>query len=483
MDEVLEATAGRLIRGDGDQRISGVSTDSRSIRSGELFVALVGDRFDGHDFVGQALERGACGAAVEVARHRIPAAADEKLYKGRLIIGVADTLEALGAIAAFHRRRFSIPVVGITGSNGKTTTKEMAAAILSIRHRVHRNSGNLNNQIGLPLTVLALSGDHDLAIFEMGINRPDELPRLCATARPQIGIVTNIGAAHLEGLGNLDGVARAKSELVRALPADGVALLNADDAYLPFLKERAAGRVVTFGFRAGSDMRIAAFHQNPDGIQLTLQANSAAWGLVKIGTSLSAAPKTVELEMGASIMGRHNALNAAAAALLAWTMGLDLETIREGLSQFQPVAMRTQRLDWNGATFFVDAYNANPTSMAAALDALAAWPCAGKRIALLGEMLELGAASEAEHAAVGKLAATRGVVRLIAAGQMARVVGNAAREAGIPSADVFEAADLDAAAARLKQWLRPGDVVLMKGSRGARIETVLEILGIREERH
>ena len=247
--EVLSATGGRLIRGNPTQGISGLATDSRTIRPGELFVAIKGERFDGHKFIYDAMNRGGIGAVVNVSGHLMPETSEEEeLLRNRILIGVSDTLTAFQEMARFHRERWSLPVVAITGSNGKTTTKEMAAAILSERYVTMKSEGNINNQIGVPMTLLKLTAGDQAAVLEMGISRPGELRRLCDLARPQVGLITNIGPTHLEMLGSIQEVASAKSELLEILhPDHGVAILNRDDSFYSFLRARTQAPVVTFG--------------------------------------------------------------------------------------------------------------------------------------------------------------------------------------------------------------------------------------------
>ena len=476
VEEVLEATSGRLIRGDSQQRISGVSIDSRTLNAGDLFIAIKGDRFDGHDFLTLALDRGACGVMIDVARHRIPSPGEEGLWRGRLVIGVGDTLVALQQLAAYHRRRFKIPIAAITGSNGKTTTKEMAATIIARVLRLHRNTGNLNNHIGVPLTLLGLRPGHQAALLELGINRPGEMARLCEIARPGIGLITNIGASHLEGLGSVDGVAREKSELVAALPPDGVAILNGDDDPFSFLRGRAPCRVVSFGFGAACDVRIAAWRPQGERQTVQLELRYRDRGLIPPPRG-AAVDGVAVIDVALSVPGRHNAMNAAAAAAVAAVLGVDPDAIRAGLAEFVPVAMRSQVMRWRDVAILFDAYNANPASMRAALTALGDWPRAGRRVAVLGDMLELGEASEAEHRALGRELARGAIDLLVTVGPQAALAADEARDRGLARAAITVCRDPEEAAAALKRITHGGDVVLIKGSRGMRLEKLLDGLG------
>jgi len=395
--EILSATGGRLMRGDPSRVVSGISINSRTIQAGDLFIAIKGERFDGHQFIYEALERGASGVLVSVSSHRIPRTTEEEtLLRDKILIGVTDTLAALQGLSRLHRLRWVLPVVAVTGSNGKTTTKEMAAEILAGRYVTLKNEGNLNNQIGVPLTLFRLTSAHQAAVLEAGISRPGELKRLCEIALPQVGVITNIGPAHLETLGTLDAVAAAKAELIEALsPSEGVAVLNRDDPYYPLLRSRAPGRVVTFGTDPDADIHMDAIRESGSRVKMTLDCRSSVFGIApyldKSRRASRRAPATerTRVEIDLPAIGRHNAMNAAAAAAAAWVLGCDLEDIRRGLENYRPIAMRLEWTEWEGRTILNDAYNANPASMLAALETLKNFQTQGRRIAVVGDMLEL----------------------------------------------------------------------------------------------
>jgi len=450
--EVLaQATGGRWIDAPPGE-ISGVSTDTRAIAPGNLFVALRGERFDGHDFLPEAAARGARAAVVERAQGPTPGPLP------RLV--VEDTLRALGATARFHRRRFSIPVVGVTGSNGKTTTREMIAAILATMGPVLRNEGNLNNEVGVPLTLFQLSGGHRFAVIEMGMNHPGEIARLAAIAEPKVGVVTLAAPAHLEGLGTIEAVADAKAELYEGLPEDGIAVANADDPRL--LKRALASGRRLLTFTAGPERRgdvavLETVSRGTDGLRAVLGIGNRA----------------VPVHMPA-LVGAHNALNAAAAAATAVALGATDREIARGLYEVRPVGRRL-RLETlpSGLCLLDDCYNANPASMSAALRTLSDLAEGREKAAVLGDMLELGTFEGEAHRALGEEAARAGLRRLAAFGPRSRLTAQAAREAGL---DAFHTEDIDELAGWVKAALVPSAVLLVKGSRGMKLERLVEAL-------
>ena len=478
--EIASATGGRLLRGEPSTVVSGVSIDSRTIRPGELFVAIKGDRFDGHEYIYDALRRGACGAVVDVARYRMPdTAAEEALLRGRILVGVTDTISGLQGLARFHRERWGGSMTAVTGSNGKTTTKEMAASILSRRYSLLRTEGNLNNHIGVPLTLLRLAPGHQAALIEMGISRAGELRRLAETARPQVGLITNIGATHLEMLGTVEGVAEAKAELMDALPADGMAILNRDDPFYGFLRARSKGTTATFGAGPDSDVRLTAVQEGEAGLTADLVLRPDLFGAGRPRMRIDrAVDSPVSIRAGLSVFGRHNAINAAAAAAVGWVMGCDAETIRQGLEAFRPVAMRSEMIPWEERMILNDAYNANPASMRAALDTLSRLP-GGRRVAVLGDMRELGESEAQAHREVGEAAAACGIAYLIAMGSNAGRIAEGAVAGRMSPDRVAVCRDPEEAAKALRRETGPGDVILLKGSRGMKMERILEALGVR----
>ena len=463
MRMILSATKGRLAGGPAPEALHGVSTDTRTITPGALFVALRGESFDGHSFVGQAFSRGA-GAAL-VAR--------EVEAAGPLIV-VADTLIALGALAKAHRlaRRSpseggaaqAVTVLAITGSTGKTTTKEMIASILAQGWRTAKTPGNFNNEIGVPLALLGLESSHRAAVIELAMRGRGQIAYLADMARPQIGVITNIGFSHLELLGSREAIAETKAELLQALPADGAAVLNADNEFFPFLKARSPARVISIGQHPDADVRVGDVVIGEDGgVSARLKG---WWG---------------EEQVHLRAAGRHQALNAAAAAAAAMAAGAQPEWIAPGLQAFETADMRGEIVKAPGGyTVIADCYNAAPDSMRVALELLADLP-GRRKWAVLGDMKELGAMTEDWHREVGAMAAASGIAGLITVGELGRLIAEGARGAGPPTCAApplhVEAAGGNAsAAAAIRKRLEPGDVVLVKGSRAMKMEEIVAAL-------
>jgi len=453
-DELAAATGGRWLE-PPPPALAGVATDTRAPAPGALFVALRGERFDAHAFLPAAAQAGAAAAVVS----------DDDAPSGGLPrLLVADTLAALGAVARHHRRRFDLPVVAVTGSNGKTTTREMVAAILATRGPVLKTEGNLNNEVGVPLTLLGLGPGHQAAVIEMGMSHPGEIARLAAIALPQVGLVTNAAPAHLEGLGTVDGVADAKAELYQGLPEGGVAIANADDPRMLRRALASGRRVLTFAM-AGS--------QRGDVVVLEVLGQDAAGLRFVLGVGQR------ELAVALPLVGVHNAANAAAAACAAVALGCTDREIVRGLAEVRPVGrrLRLERLP-GGALLVDDCYNANPLSMTAALATLQAMARAegGRALAVLGDMLELGPGEAALHREVGEAAGRAGLDRLWAFGPRAAALAEGARRAGRPAEAITHSEDLEALAAQVRATLAPRDVLLVKASRGMRLERLVEAL-------
>ncbi|HEX9113086.1 MAG TPA: UDP-N-acetylmuramoyl-tripeptide--D-alanyl-D-alanine ligase [Nitrospirota bacterium] len=448
-NKLIEEILGSVERAE----ITGMSIDSRTIKSGELFVALKGDRFDGHDFVPDVVRRGAWGALVDRAALESRFASFSGLKN---ILPVEDTLHALQEMSRRHRRKFPIPVVGITGSNGKTTTKEMLAGILKQSGPVLKNEGNLNNHIGVPLTLMKLNKSHRAAAVEMGMSAPGEIDLLSRLVHPTVGVITNIGPAHLEFFGTIEKVAEAKGELLGNLASDAAAVLNADDPFLGAFRNKFSGRVLTFGIKSRADVSASKLGHGADHADFTLSAGGGS----------------VVIRLRAP--GTHNIYNALAAAAAAVAAGMPLDVVRQGLNDFAPVAMRSEIKEIRGRTVLADYYNANPASMEAAISTLASLSAGRKSFAVLGDMLELGDAGREAHRAVGATAARAGVHSVITIGALAKHIGEGAIEAGMPKERVVEAPTHAEAAELLKKLSRPGDVVLIKGSRGMKMEKILE---------
>jgi UDP-N-acetylmuramoyl-tripeptide--D-alanyl-D-alanine ligase len=449
-DDLVGATGGRLLAR-SRRSVLGGAVDSRAVEPGNLFVALPGERTDGHAFVGAALRAGA--AAVIVARP--PDSADLAGHDATVVL-VDDPLRALHAVATAWRGRFDPLVIGITGSIAKTSTKEAIAAVLGAAMPTLKNEGNLNNEIGLPLTVLRLRSGHRAAVLEMGMYVGGEIRELAAIGRPEIGVVTAVQPVHLSRIGTIEAVERAKGELVEALPDDGVAILNADDERVRRMASRTAARSLTYGFADDADVRgerIAS--RGADGMSFD------------VVTAAGRRPVTIP---GLGRLAVHNALAGAAAGLAA---GLPIEAIGAALGGGWSAPHRGQLVRAGGVTIVDDSYNASPGSVIAALELLGGMP--GRRIAVLGAMLELGDEHDAGHERVGQEAA--GVVdRLVVVGTDAEGIARGARAGGLAGASIETVANREAARERLIPMLQPGDVVLVKASRGIALDVLVDEL-------
>ena len=449
--DILQATRGVLVRGTADLLFRGMTTDSRVISEGNLFIALHGERFDGHDYLDEAVKRGAAGLLI----HR-----DDGRDRGIPVILVDDTLTALGGLARAWHRRFPVPVLAITGSSGKTTTKEMVAAILAQKKKVLKTLGNYNNLIGLPLTLLGLSGDHEMAILEMGTNRPGEIGRLAEIAEPRIAVVTNIGPAHLEGFGSLVGVAKEKGTIFRYISPGGTAVINLDDPFCRAFEIDGATRRVTFGFDNAADVSAA-------------DVQFAGVGGVVFTLKIKDASRIVHLP----VTGRHNIANALAAAASAWAACAEIDEIRHGLEAFPPVAGRMEIIPLrNGAFVINDAYNANPASVGEALETLRTLRGSGQGIAILGDMLELGEEAEARHRDIGGLLTDTGVTWVYLRGRLSRATAAGALNRGMAEGRITRFEDPSEIMEALRTRIMAGDWVLIKGSRGTKMEQVLDAL-------
>lgn len=430
---------------DPETLLTSYSFDTRSLQPGALFFALQGPEQDGHDHVATAFERGALAAVVERSVDH-PGA--------QLIVG--DTLLALQQLARAARERWgnvaARRVVGITGSAGKTTTKEAIAAILSTSLRVGKTSGNFNNHIGVPLSILELPEDAAVAVLEIGMNHPGEIRDLAAIARPHIGVVTNIGTAHIESFDSIDAIAIAKRELIEALPADGIAILNSDDARVRAFAATHPGRSILYGTSEGSEVRATGIDWHADGCDFTLE------GVGRYHCPLAA---------------RGGLMTALAALATARAFDLDLAGLKDAVAALQPPKMRLQRIERNGMLIWDDCYNSNPEAACMMLDLLAVTP-ASRRIAVLGEMRELGTWSEELHREVGRHAVQCEVSVLVGIRGAARHLVDAARDAGLSADAAYFFDEPQAAGQLLKTLARPGDSILFKGSRGTRVELALE---------
>ena len=445
---IAGACAGELLRGSPAVSILRVCTDSRKTQPGDVFFALRGDRFDGHDFLSDVSRR---ASAVVVSRGR--ALGNVGVCP---VVEVDDTRLALGRLAAEYRKDFSPPVIAVGGSNGKTTTKELIAAVLRQKLVTLWSEASFNNNIGVPLTLLHLQRTHQVAVLEAGTNHPGELEPLLRMIRPRYGVLTSIGREHLEFFGDLEGVAREEGWLAELLPAAGKLFINGDTAWTNGVIGRASAAVVRVGLAASNDWRASAIRLSRQGMTFHVEGpNPEFTGDYRI-----------------QLLGRHQAINALFAVALGAEFGLSRGEVERGLTQCQPARMRLQLWESNGVRILDDAYNANADSMLTALETLQALPCKGRRVAVLGDMAELGAHSEAAHEEVGRRAAELGIAQLFAVGKMAPTLARGARSAGLNR--VLEFADVEAAAAAVRQFVREGDVLLLKASRASRLERIAD---------
>ncbi|MBP2662367.1 MAG: murF [Firmicutes bacterium] len=447
LTEVLKATGGRLINAGGNKLFQGVSTDTRSIQDGNLFVALVGEHFDGNEFAAQAVANGATGLIVSKA---------VVVPEHVTVIQVINTLTALQELARFHRQRYHIPVIAVTGSNGKTTTKDMLAAVLSSRFKVLKTEANFNNEIGLSLTLLKLDASHEVAVVEMGMRAIGEIRGLTKIALPTVGVVTNVGETHMEILGSIENITAAKAELVEAIGHDDVVILNADDQHVRDMQLKTQGRVVFYGLTPAAFVRAENITTGENGELITAFECCSARGSF---------PVTLPA------VGIHNVYNALAAIAVGWELGLKPNEIQKGIGSFVTGAMRLEIKRYSQYTVINDVYNASPLSMAAALTTLANIS-KGRKIAVLGDMLELGDAAVEAHRRVGRQAAEQGVDILIAVGALAKHIAAAASEQGVKTTLAFTGHS--EAIEALGKLVKPGDYILLKGSRGMKMETMLE---------
>lgn len=432
-----------------DRPLRGVYIDSRSITPGALFLAINGDKHDGHAFLKQVAAAGAGAAIVEkeIEPHYTP--------EGLPLLRVNSTIETLGMLAHCHREKFSLKIIGITGSYGKTTTRAMIAAALGAQQKVLSSQENFNNEIGVPQTLLQLDGTHQSAVIEMGMRGCGEIAYLAKMAAPQIGVITNIGPQHIELLGSLKNIAAAKAELLQVLPEDGIAILPADNEMFDFLKDQTSARVVAFGANENASYRV---------IDSTFDERGLNFCHIET-------PRHGTVELRLALPGTHNAHNAAAALAAADVCGIDLPLAVEALQAVQVPGARMQLRHARNAVIIDDCYNAGPVSMRAALEVLEQFPGAKRRVAVLGAMRELGDWTEKEHRATGIQAAAIAEL-LIGVGEETKVLLEAAQKQGHQHTHWFE--DAATAAAWLPKEIQTGDVVLVKGSRSVGLEKVVE---------
>ena len=454
IEEILSATGGRLLKGSRGAGPVTISTDSRTVNKGEVFLALKGEKFDGHDFIDKAVRRGADGV--------LSARRGSIAKRPRILVRVNDTRAALAAMACHHRNKFTIPLIGVTGSNGKTTVKEMAWRILADRHqdsekskKVLKNEGNENNLIGVTGTLLKLKGSHRMGVLEMGMNHVGEIRFLSRIVRPSIGVITNIGPSHLEFLGNLKNVLKAKAELLEALSDEDVIILNGDDKLLLMLKKKTRTKALTFGLSEGCDFRATNISSKKGMYKF--------WLNDKYPFSLKAC-------------GQHNIHNALAAIAVSSAMGVNWKVAKKALSEFEGVEGRCRVRRIRKITFIDDTYNSNPLSSRCAYGVLRDYPVPGKRILVGGDMLELGDKSPDLHYEAGQRAVKEGAIDLlITVGSLTAHMRKGAISAGLKRKQVICAGSHDDAAKLLSKKTKLGDVVLVKGSRGMEMEKIFRI--------
>jgi UDP-N-acetylmuramoyl-tripeptide--D-alanyl-D-alanine ligase len=458
-DDIAAALQGKLTT-TGEKEVTGVSVDTRSLNAGEVFFALKGPNFDGHSFIEQALERGASGVVAERSSTADRRAADET---GAFMIQVSDTLQALGDLAALRRRAFDGRVVLITGTNGKTTAKEMTASILGVRWPVFKSPGNYNNLVGVPLSIFGLKEEHRGLVLEAGMNRLGEIGRLTEIASPDVGVITSIAPAHLLYLGDVEGIRKAKGELLEKMGRDGVAVLNADDREVKSLAGKFSGRVVTFAAGPGADVGAERMISRIDG-----------------GVSFDLVSPEGKVRISLSFLGLHNIYNALAAAAASLCFDFSLEEIRAGLERCLPLPQRLEMVRLPGGTRIIDdSYNANPGSVRAAVETFKDLVVKGRRFFLLGDMLELGNYSRQAHEEMGRFLSEKGIDFLVTLGDESRIASEVFSREAAHGRKSLHVEDPGQAAAILVEEMSADDLLLIKGSRGMGLERVIEI--IKEE--
>ncbi len=448
VNEVIKATKGKLVKGDQNFSIKGISINSRSIKKGDLFIAIKGDNFDGHKFIGNAIKNGASGIVLS-------SLFSDTQNSVSVIIKVGDTLKALQDLAKYYRGKFNIPIVGITGSNGKTTVKDMTESILSRKLKITGTIKNYNNQIGVPLMTFRLSKDTRAGIFEVGISSYEEMENLGEIVCPDIAVITNINIAHMQYFKTVKNLVNAKAKLLEFVPKEGVAILNADDKYFSFLKAAAKCRVISFGIKNKADVMAENIDLLPTSTKFLLN------GAVKITLP---------------IPGIHNVYNALAAASVSLQFSEDLNLVRDGLEDFKSPEMRMQIIKTKNLTIINDAYNANPASTRAALEVLRNINAKGRKVFIFADMFELGNCKASEHNKIGKLVSESQIDVFITVGELAGLSAATAKESGFDGNNIFSFKNAEEIREKLLSILESNDTLLLKGSRAMHLENILEIL-------
>jgi UDP-N-acetylmuramoyl-tripeptide--D-alanyl-D-alanine ligase len=448
---VAAACDAEIWRGKTGVVVKNVCTNSRQAKPGDLFFAIRGEKFDGHDFLNEVMAKKV--AAVVIEQRKVPSPLPDCAT-----LVVDDARIAFGKLAAAYRKDFSLPVIAVGGSNGKTTTKELLASVLRQKFATLWSEASFNNDIGVPATLLRLEKSHQVAVLEAGTNHPGELAPLVKMIQPKFGVITNIGREHLEFFGDVAGVAQEEGWLAELLPPDGKLLVNGDSEWTEKIAARARSKIIRIGFGKKNDWRVDKIRLDKSGVTFRVQTTKEAF----CG------------EYRVNLLGRHQAANALFAIAVGAEFGLELAFIQRGLAECRPPKMRMQFWESNGVRVLDDAYNANVDSTIAALGTLCDLPWLGRRVAVLGDMEELGAHSEASHVEVGRHAAELKIGQLFAVGKMAGVMAKAARDGGLRRVIEFE--NVEAAVKAVKNFLKPGDLVLLKASRASRLERIAETL-------
>jgi UDP-N-acetylmuramoyl-tripeptide--D-alanyl-D-alanine ligase len=454
---IAEATGGELRTGLPEAAVTRICIDSRQAQPGDLFFALAGERFDAHNFLTEVARRGV--AAVVAERPKLPAG-----LQGCAVLTVDSTRAALGRLGARYRRDFTLPVTAVGGSNGKTTTKELIASVLRHKRATLWSEASFNNEIGVPLTLLKLEHSHQAAVLEAGTNHPGELAPLLRMMAPQFGVITNIGREHLEFFGDLPGVAQEEGAMAEVLPPDGALFVNGDNAWTESIVRRCRARVVRVGFNEANDWVARNVRVDDSGATFSVQGRQPG----------------LNGDYHIRLLGRHQVVNALFALAIGAELGLERAAIEHGLAICAPAKMRLQLCQPGGIRVLDDAYNANADSMVAALQTLCDLPCSGRRVAVLGDMAELGETSQAAHAEVGQRAAEFHLDQLFTVGRRAGEIATAARRGGLRM--VVEIPEVETAVHAVREFARPGDVVLIKASRSMRLERITEALQTKLEK-
>jgi len=454
---IADATGGKLSNGLPEAAVTRICVDSRQAQSGDLFFALAGERFDAHSFLGEVARRGV--AAVVAEPPKIPAD-----FSGCAVIAVENTRAALGRLGAHYRSDFFLPVTAVGGSNGKTTTKELIASVLRQKMAILWSEASFNNEIGVPLTLLNLDHTHQAAVLEAGTNHPGELAPLLRMMAPLLGVITNIGREHLEFFGDLPGVALEEGAMAEALQPEGALFVNGDNAWTDTVVRRCKARVVRVGFGEKNDWMARDIRMNDSGATFSVKCPQP----------------DLNGDYHIKLLGRHQVANALFALAVGAELGLDQAAIAHGLDICAPAKMRLQLCQPGGIVVLDDAYNANADSMLAALQTLSDLPCSGRRVAVLGDMSELGATSRAAHAEIGQRAAESRLDQLFTVGQQAGEIATAARRGGLRT--VVEIPEVETAVLAVREFARPGDVVLVKASRSMRLERITDALRAKTEK-